>query len=185
MCIRDLANLLPAVQVQKLSLHVRQEQPIRRDDIAVLCVTDRNVPLKWSTGRKLNISLVMHGKGQFTAVAQHNARLAHPAVQLQMRAGQKTFVLQIHNFAPLTGGEVADQHSVAHISGNPKYCVRPFGSRIVEKKTRAAYVGRCGRYCRRQKSRSRQRPRVAGTIVTFQSQPGKRFVANEVGSEGS
>lgn len=108
MCVRDLANLLPAVQVQKLPRHVRQKYPLRRDDIAVLRVADCNVPLKWSTGRKLNISLVVHSKGQFTAVAQRNARLAHPAVQLQMRAGQENFVRQIHDFAPLTSGEIAD-----------------------------------------------------------------------------
>ena len=96
MSVRDLANLLPAVQVQKLPRHVRQEKPLRCDDIAVLRVADCNVPLKWSTGCQFNISLIVHGKGQFTAVAQHNARLAHPAVQLQMCAGQKAFFRQIH-----------------------------------------------------------------------------------------
>lgn len=173
------------IGIEKLPLHVRQEQPFRRDDIAVLCVADRDASLKWGTGRKLNISLVMHDKGQFTAVAQHNARLAHPAVQLQMRAGQKAFFRQIHDFAPLTGGEIADQHSVAYVSSNSEYRVCPFRSRIVEKKARAAYVGRCGRHCRRQKSRSRQRPRIAGTVVAFQLHPCKWLVANEVGSECS
>ena len=32
------------------------------------------------TGSQLNVSLIVHGKGQFTAVAQHNARLTHLAV---------------------------------------------------------------------------------------------------------
>lgn len=132
MSVRDLANLLLPVQVQKSPLHVRQEGAIRRDDIAVLRVTDRNASLKWSTGCQFNISLVVHGKGQFTAVAQHNTRLTHPAVQLQMRAGQKAFVRQIYDLAPLAGGEIANQHSVAHVSSNPDDCVRPFRSWIVE-----------------------------------------------------
>ena len=146
-------------------------------------MADRNASLKRSTGRQFNISFVVHGKGQFTAVAQHNARLTHPAVQLQMRAGQKAFFRQIHDFAPLTGGEVADQHSVAHISGNADDRVCPFRSRIVEQKAHAAYAGRCGRHCRRQKSRFRQRQRIAGTIVAFQSQPRKWVITYEVGGK--